>query len=195
MDIIEIFLEFHQARMPKRVLTFFDQLSDEQVRTRPHPAVNSISWLRWHMARVEDAGINRLVAGRPQLFEEDNWADRLQILFRHHGTGMTSEEVTELSQRIDLPSLRLYHEAVRARTVEVVQTLLPEQLEAKNDLNYLRQVLFDEGVLNPSFFKERESLPYQETKGHLLMHFGVTHNYGHFYEAFTICSLLGHPFS
>ena len=35
---------------------------------------------------------------------------------------------------------------------------------------------------------------YQGPKGMLLIHFGVTHNYGHVYEAFTVCSLMDVPF-
>ena len=64
MTTIALFREFHQS-LPSRALTFFDTLSDEQMRHRPQPMVNSLAWLIWHMARVEDAGINRLVANRP----------------------------------------------------------------------------------------------------------------------------------
>src|SRR5262245_43901421 len=181
MTSIALFREFHQS-LPPRAITFFDTLSDEQMRSRPQPMVNSVAWLIWHMARVEDAGINRLVANRTQILDEGNWGEQMQTPIRHHGTGMTSEEVTDLSNHINLPALRAYHTAVRARTLEVVETLVPEQLEEPNDLAYLRQVLFDEGVLNPNI-DWSDRLPYQSSKGYLLMHFGVTHNYGHFYEA------------
>jgi hypothetical protein len=188
MSTIALFREFHQG-LPPRAIEFFDTLSDEQLRARPQPMVDSLAWLIWHMARVEDAGINRLVANRTQVLDEGNWAEQMEIPIRHHGTGMTSGEVTGLSNRINLSSLRAYHTAVRARSLEVVETLAPEQLEEPNDLAYLRRVLFDEGVLNPNV-DWGEDLPYQRSKGYLLMHFGVTHNYGHFYEAFTVCSLM-----
>jgi hypothetical protein len=146
------------------------------------------------MARCEDAGINRLVMERTQILDEGNWGERLQVPIRHHGTGMTDQEVTDLSQHIDLPALRAYYETVRTRTVEVVQTLRPEQLDEVNELPHLRQVLFDEGVFNTSVLLS-EPLPYQgNTKGVLLVHFAVTHNFGHFYEAATVCSLLGVSF-
>jgi hypothetical protein len=191
MNIITMFRDFHQGD-PPRAMAFYDTLDDAQWRTRPHPAVNSLAWLIWHMARVEDAGVNRLVANRPQVMDEGNWGERMQVPIRHHGTGMTSKEVTDLSNRIDLPSLRAYHTTVRAKTLEVIETLLPEQLDQVNELPYLRQVLFDEGVLNPNIDWGKD-VPYQDSKGNLLIHFGVTHNYGHFYEADTICSLMGTP--
>jgi hypothetical protein len=192
MSITALFRHFHQG-FPLRAIAFFDTLDELRWRTRPQPTVNSLAWLIWHMARVEDAGVNRLVANRPQVMDEGDWGERMQVPIRHHGTGMTTEEVTDLSTRIDLPSLRAYHTAVRARSLEVIETLRPEQLDQANDLPYLRQVLFDEGVLNPNY-DWAGRVPYQDSKGYLLIHFGVTHNYGHFYEAFTVCSLMGTPF-
>jgi uncharacterized damage-inducible protein DinB len=194
MDALALFLHFHQ-NLPKRAIPrLFERLSEQQMRTRPHPAVNSIAWLIWHMARVEDAGISRLVAAQPQLFEEEAWGDRLGVPFRHHGTGMTTQEVTELSQTLDLAALRAYYDAVNARTVEVVQTLSSTQLDTPNDFTYLRQVLFEEGMLHPNV-AWKPPFPYQDQpRGTLLFHFGVTHNYGHCYEACTVCSLLGVPF-
>ena len=185
MSITALFREFHP---------FFDTLDEAHWRTRPQPEVNSLAWLIWHMARVEDAGVNRLVTNRPQILDEGSWGKLMQAPIRHHSTGMTTQEVTDLSNAIDLPSLRAYHTAVRARTLEVIETLQPEQLEQVNEQPYLRQVLIDEGVLNPIYHGWGGSLPYQETKGHLLIHFGVTHNYGHFYEALTVCSLQGKSF-
>jgi uncharacterized damage-inducible protein DinB len=192
MSTIALFREFHQG-FPDRIAAFFDTLSDEQMRTRPQPMVNSVAWLIWHMARVEDAGINRLVANRPQVLDEGNWCERMHMPLRHHGTRMTSEEVTDLSNRINLSALRAYHAAVRARSLEIVESVQPEQLEESNDEDYLRQVLYDEGMLNPNYDRGGRVI-YQGSKDNLLIHFGVTHNYRHFYEAFTVCSLMGIPF-
>ncbi|MEZ4862006.1 MAG: DinB family protein [Caldilineaceae bacterium] len=191
MNVIDIFLEFHQTLSKDRYIErLFDKLGEEQLRTRPYPTVNSIAWLLWHMARVEDAGINRLVVAQPQVLDEGDWNTRMNVPIHHHGTGMTDPEVTELSQRINMAALRAYLDAVRTKTATVVKTLTLEHLDERNNLTYLHQVLFEEGMLNPA--KDwGDSPPYQASKGELLIHFGVTHNYGHIYEAFTICSLLG----
>ena len=117
MTTTALFREFHQS-FPPRAIAFFETLSDEQMRSRPQPMVNSLAWLIWHMARVEDAGINRLVANRTQVLDEGGWGEQMHIPIRHHGTGMTSEEVTELSNQIDLPSLRAYHTAVIACCID-----------------------------------------------------------------------------
>ena len=39
----------------------FAGLTDEQMRVRLGPGLNSLVWLVWHMARVEDVGVNLVV--------------------------------------------------------------------------------------------------------------------------------------
>jgi hypothetical protein len=36
----------------------FAGLSDEQMRVRPREDLNSLAWLMWHIARVEDIMVN-----------------------------------------------------------------------------------------------------------------------------------------
>lgn len=195
MKVIEFFLEFHKGKgLPAQAIDrLFDQMSETQIRSRPHPAVNSVAWIIWHMARAEDTGVNRYVVDRPQVFDEGAWGERMKITIRHHGGGMTDAEVTALSQQIDLPALRAYYQAVRARTVEVVKTLTPDQLDEIPDSTERRRIIDAEGIFPPTLSPNR--LPYQEwSRGALLIHLGMTHNYGHFYEVCTVCSLMGIPF-
>jgi hypothetical protein len=58
-------------------------LSHEQVRLRPD-GLNSIAWLVWHMARCENA-LNLLLAGRPQVLDEEHWLPRLNVSIRDVG--------------------------------------------------------------------------------------------------------------
>jgi len=70
----------------------FAGLTDDQMRVRPGPGLNSLVWLVWHMARVEDVGVNLVVAGGRQVLD-DGWASRLGIDRTDVGTGMTEEEL------------------------------------------------------------------------------------------------------
>ncbi|HEY6540251.1 MAG TPA: DinB family protein [Ktedonobacteraceae bacterium] len=59
----------HSAEMSRsEVWSFEDEicegLSDTQLRSRPRGVTNSIVWLMWHIARIEDVTMNMLVAGR-----------------------------------------------------------------------------------------------------------------------------------
>ena len=63
MNVIDIFLEFHKGKgLPNQAIDrLFDRLSEEQLRCRPHPVLNSVAWVVWHIARAEDVGVNRFV--------------------------------------------------------------------------------------------------------------------------------------
>jgi hypothetical protein len=193
--IIELFLTFHQGKgLPDQAIDrLFDQMSGVQMRCRPHPVLNSVAWIIWHMARAEDTGVNRFVVDQRQVFDDGDWGEQMKLTIRHHGGGMADAEVTALSQQIDLPALRSYYTAVRARTVEVVKKLTPDYLDEIPDAaDRLRQI-FAEGIVDPA--RDRERLPYPEwSRGELLVHLAMTHNYGHMYEVCTVCSLLGVSF-
>lgn len=108
----------------------FGGLTHAQMRMRPLEDLNSLAWIMWHIARAEDAIINRVLAGRPQVLDED-WLARLRISRRDAGTGMTSSEVADLTRQIDLPALRDYRDAVGRRTREVVAAFEPEDWEGE----------------------------------------------------------------
>ena len=74
-----------------------DGLSERELRGRPHPKANTIVWLVWHIARVEDVGVNRFVVDGRQVMDRDDWVTRLRVTRRDVGTGMTDAEVDGLS--------------------------------------------------------------------------------------------------
>jgi hypothetical protein len=99
-------------------------LTDAEARARPGPGLNSIVWLLWHMARTEDVTANLVVSAGRQVLDDD-WVGRLGVPWRHIGTGMTDEEVGELTRRADLVAVRAYRDAVAQRTRAVVAALAP----------------------------------------------------------------------
>ena len=136
MDAIDFFV-LHHGRLHMQVeRDFLQGLSDEQMRCRPE-SLNSIAWLVWHMARCEDA-LNLLLAGRPQVLDEEHWLPRLHLSIGDVGTEMDDDEVSDLSARINLAALCDYYTAVGRRTVEVLRSLRPEALDELPDLQRLR---------------------------------------------------------
>ena len=103
----------------------FAGLSDARMRARPGGA-NSIAWLLWHVARVEDACIAGTVLGVQQLLDDD-WSARLGVDERGDGEGMTRDQVAELGDDVDLGALREYRDAVCRRTRELVPALWPDR--------------------------------------------------------------------
>jgi hypothetical protein len=195
MDALQLFLLRHEAPLhsttaPLSIDSLFSTLSDAQLRHRPRPDLNAIAWIVWHMARAEDFGVQRFVAHRPQLFDSGGWMARLNVPLRHCGTGMTDDEVSDLSARVDLSALRAYWAAVGRGTREVVHALRPEALDEGIEPAYVHQVLFDEGVAGPNA-AFMEQAYHGRTKAWFLVHLGLTHNYEHSAEAFVISGLLG----
>lgn len=138
MDARDLFLEQHAAvqsaavggnKMSAAERTF-GGLTDEQMRVRPREDLNSLAWLLWHIARAEDIMVNRVLHGRPQVFD-DAWAKRLGITRRDFGIGMTSPEVTELTKQIETGALREYRDAVGRRTRDLVSGFTAEDWEGQ----------------------------------------------------------------
>jgi len=100
----------------------FAGVTDSQMRLRPDKRLNSLAWLLWHMARTEDVNVNLVVTAGRQVWD-DAWARRLKVARTDIGTGMTEDEVEELSEALDLSAARAYRSAVGRRTREVVASL------------------------------------------------------------------------
>jgi len=127
-------------------LALLEQLTEEQYRFRIREDVNSIAWVAWHMARLEDAGVNLFVAGRPQVLDE-GWLKKLNISHRDVGTGMTDEEVGEFTALVDIRALMDYRAAVGQRTLEVVESLTAENLDEVVDAEHTQRILTEAGVM------------------------------------------------
>jgi uncharacterized damage-inducible protein DinB len=166
------------------------QLTDDQMRRRPHPQLNSIAWLVWHMARSEDMGINRLIANHPDVLTGDGWASRLDLPRRDMGTGMTDDEVDEFSARVNIVALRAYSAAVGRRTQEVVQGLPAEAWDDVPDPSQIHRILIEEEVIGPHAGWV-EPVYVGKTKGWLLFQMALRHPSGHLGQATLIRKLQG----
>src|SRR5262249_4170657 len=120
------------------------RLSQAQLRGRAHAGVNTVAWLVWHMARVEDVCVKRVMVDRSQVLG-GGWFAKLGVASRDVGTGMSDAEVDELSARIDLDALRGYWDAVTQATPDVIATVRGSDLEALVPEDHVRRVALAEG--------------------------------------------------
>ena len=167
--------------------------TEREVRRRPHPGVNTIAWLLWHTARIEDVGVNRLLADRPQVLDEEGWLGRMQVARRDVGTGMEAAEVDALSAGIDLDALRGYWAAVTRRTIAVVDTLRGLDLEALVPAERVERVALEEGAVHPSAAWLAEFWAGGRSRAWVLAQTPLLHVYGHYFEARVVKGLWGHP--
>jgi hypothetical protein len=141
-DAIEIFLRqhamLHTAGMSGMTHWSFEDetlagLTGPQMRTIPRNLEHSIAWVVWHMTRIEDATLNLLVAGSPQVLFEQAWFERLRISACDTGNAMEPAAVAALSAAINLPALREYRRSVGRRTRAIVEQLGAQELIQKVD--------------------------------------------------------------
>jgi hypothetical protein len=190
MDAITFFLSRYNDLHGGLVDGLFSRLSEAQLRGRPHPGVNTVAWLLWHSARIEDVALNRFLADSSQALDE-GWLERLGVGRRDVGTGMSDAEVDELSRRIDLAALRGYWDAVTKRTLAVVETLRGTDLEAQVPGERVRSVVLSEDVVAPGAEWLTEFWAGGRTRAWVLAQMGLLHPFGHYYEARVAAGLWG----
>jgi uncharacterized damage-inducible protein DinB len=105
-----------------------DGLTDEQLTSRPERDANSIAWLVWHLARVQDDHVAD-VAGTDQVWTAQDFVTRFDLPFDTGATGygMNSEEVGHV--RVGAGLLADYVRAVHDATVAYLATVSAEDLD------------------------------------------------------------------
>jgi len=168
----------------------FAGLTDDQMRARPDKDLNSLIWLLWHMARTEDVAVNLVVAGRSQVLDDD-WIHRLRVPWRTIGTGMSDDQVAELTMRADVAAVRAYRSAVGRRTREVVKALQPEAwdeiLGMPDTARAQVEGAFARGWVDGSGYRAWQG----HSRAAQLHSSAITHNAMHLGEAITVRSQAG----
>jgi uncharacterized damage-inducible protein DinB len=109
-------------RVQETVHEAVEGLSPEQLAQRVGPEANTVAWLVWHLARVEDDHVSEL-AGTDQVWTSQGWAKRFDLPFAESATGYGQDagEVAQVQVSADL--LTGYHDAVHQRTLDYLEDL------------------------------------------------------------------------
>lgn len=100
-------------------------LDGEALTWRVDAAANSIGWLAWHLARVQDDHLAD-IGGREQVWTADGFRERFGLPYptKAIGYGQTSQDVG----MFDVRNSRLlidYHDAVHVMTVALIEGMGP----------------------------------------------------------------------
>ena len=99
------------------LLSNLEGLSETQIDWRPVPHANSIGFLVWHCARVEDGWVLRVFQGQKHLWVTDGWAQRMGMPEDQRDMGFNySQEQLEAFKSPPLDDLLAYRSAVRQAT-------------------------------------------------------------------------------
>ncbi|MFT2705965.1 mycothiol transferase [Clavibacter zhangzhiyongii] len=104
-------------------------LDADDLAHRPDPEANSVGWLVWHLARVQDAQVAD-VAGAEQTWTTGGWAERFALPFEDAATGygQTSEDVAAVAG-VTAELLLGYLDAVQAATLAYLAGLDDSELD------------------------------------------------------------------
>ena len=110
------------GRIRENVLDVLSGLTPAQLAHQVAPGANSISWLVWHLTRVQDDHVAKAFDAA-QVWSAGGWAARFGLppAMLDHGYGHTSSQVAEVGAATAAAELLAeYHEAVHAQTVKLV---------------------------------------------------------------------------
>jgi hypothetical protein len=123
------------TRLIEHVDDLTDGLTDEISSYRPTPNANSIAWLIWHSARVQDIQLAD-VAGVEQVWTRDGWVDRfgLELPRNDTGYGHSAADVAKVLAPVEL--LSGYYHAVHKLSLEYIASVTAGELAHIVDTNW-----------------------------------------------------------
>jgi hypothetical protein len=126
------------GRIRETVADVLDGLTPEQLTYRIDPDANPVSWLVWHLTRVQDDHV-AAAFGVPQVWSSEGWARRLGLPagMKDHGWGHNRDQVAFVAAAT-APSglLGEYHEATFAQTVKLVSEIGDADLDRVVDTRW-----------------------------------------------------------
>jgi uncharacterized damage-inducible protein DinB len=110
------------GRIRENVVDVLSGLTRDQLTYRVGVSANPISWLVWHLTRVQDDHVAKAF-GESQVWSDGGWAARFGLppQTMDHGYGHTDDQVAAVAAATASAELLTeYHEATYAHTVKLV---------------------------------------------------------------------------
>jgi uncharacterized damage-inducible protein DinB len=104
-----------------------DGLTQEEAAWRPTAESNSIVFILWHVTRVEDFFITRVIQREVELYEAEGWREKLGTPAKDTGFDYTFEQL----QAWPVPKLEIirgYSDSVRKKTLALLKNITSERL-------------------------------------------------------------------
>ncbi|OKK17368.1 chorismate synthase [Streptomyces sp. CB00455] len=117
------------GRIREIVHEVVEGLPAERLNARVGPAANSITWLVWHLTRVQDDHVAQ-AAGLEQVWQAQDWAARFALPLPAGSTGYGHTARQAGSVRVDSGELLLeYFDAVHEQSSRFVRELAAADLD------------------------------------------------------------------
>ncbi|BBZ06134.1 hypothetical protein MDOR_03030 [Mycolicibacterium doricum] len=115
------------TRLIEHVENLTDELTDEVALYRPTATANSIAWLLWHSARVQDAQLCE-IAGIEQVWTREGWVDQFALDLPRDDTGYGHSPDDVGKVRVPADLLAGYYSAVHKTTLAYIASVTPDDL-------------------------------------------------------------------
>lgn len=116
------------GRIQRTLERILPGLTIEQLAYRPSEGSNSITWLVWHLTRVQDHHISDLL-DREQEWISGGWHERFGLAADPRNTGFGHDPSDVSAVRANGETLQGYYDAVYSRSLELLNSLNPEELD------------------------------------------------------------------
>lgn len=116
-------------RLPDLVVGAVEGLTPEQLHWAPAPSANSIGWLVWHLARIQDDHVAELI-GAEQEWSAGAWAPKFGLASNTMETGYAHRPADVARVRPESPSTLVdYYFAVAERTRTFLDEVTADDLD------------------------------------------------------------------
>jgi hypothetical protein len=133
VEIAKALLVDQFGRIRELVTGLTEGLSEEAATFRVDPGANTIAWLIWHQARVQDDHLAD-AAGTEQVWPQ--WRDRFGLPFGPDATGYGQDSDEVAAVRVPGKLLDGYHADVHEATLRYLDRLDADELERVIDTNW-----------------------------------------------------------
>ena len=128
MEVADLLVDAFE-RVRESVHDAVEGLTEEQLTARLDPDANTIAWLVWHLARVQDDHVGA-VAGVEQVYTAQGWTQRFGLPFEPGAIGYGHSSADVAAVRVGDPALLTgYYDAVHDQTVRYVHGLTGPDLD------------------------------------------------------------------
>ncbi|MFJ5263166.1 DUF664 domain-containing protein [Streptomyces sp. NPDC088387] len=121
------------SRIQEEVHAAVEGLSPDRLNARPSGTTNSISWLVWHLTRVQDDHIADAF-GLDQVWLTGDWHDRFALGLPRHDIGYGHSAAQVGKVRVDSGDLLTdYYDAVHEQTLKALRGVSAQDLDGVVD--------------------------------------------------------------
>ncbi len=135
LEAVRALLTDSFERVRTAVASLTHDLTPELATYRPDDDANTVAWLLWHLARVQDDHVSEL-AGLEQVWTARGWVERFGLPFDAAATGFGHDREEVGAVVVDASLLDGYQADVHRHTLKYVQSLPVADLDKVIDRSW-----------------------------------------------------------